>query len=58
MATGVYRTKTLESGAECAVVDYAPSPMGEITRAQYKQRGCDPPFDKLPTKEMHQPPSQ
>ena len=48
---GIYRTKTLESGAEYAFVDYGvPLNIGEIPRSRYELKGFLPPFDKLPTK--------
>ena len=55
MAKGVYRTRTPESGAEYAYVDYgAPSDLGEIPRSRYEEQSYDPPFDTLPTKEDYE----
>lgn len=54
-AKGLYRTKTPDSGAEYAMVDYGvPSSLGEIPRAQYEMRGYAPKFDDLPTKETYE----
>ncbi|WP_292051251.1 hypothetical protein [Mesorhizobium sp.] len=54
-AKGVYRTKTLASGAEYARVDYGvASSLGEIPRAQYEAQDYEPPFDDLPTKEQYE----
>ncbi len=51
-AKGLYRTKTPESDAEYAFVDYGvPSSAGEIPRSRYESQGYEPPFDSLPTKE-------
>lgn len=48
---GIYRTKTPESGAEYAFVDYGvPMNIGEIPRGRYELNGYLPPFDMLPTK--------
>lgn len=53
-AKGIYQTRTPESGAEYACVDYGVSSSGgEMTRADYEARGYQPPFDKLPTKEQY-----
>ena len=54
MAKGVYRTKTPESGAEYAWMDYGtPSNLGEIPRARYEEQSYEPPFEELPTKEQY-----
>lgn len=52
MARGLYRTKTEESGAEYARVDYGPSGGGamDLPEAEYRMRGYEPPFERLPTK--------
>jgi hypothetical protein len=51
VARGIYRTRTPDSDAEYAFVDYGqPSNIGQITRALYETRRIEPPFDKLPTK--------
>jgi hypothetical protein len=50
-AKGIYRTKTPESGAEYAFVDYGiASTLNEIPRWQYENADYEPPFDSLPTK--------
>lgn len=55
MARGVYKTRTAESGAEYAYVDYGvASNAGEIPKARYEAKGYQPPFDKLPTKEQYE----
>lgn len=53
---GIYKTKTLESGAEYAFVDYgkAPSLGDTVPRSLYESRGYEPPFDSLSTKEEHE----
>jgi hypothetical protein len=54
-AKGLYRTKTPDSGAEYAFVDYGkPSSLGEIPRSQYEAAGYEPPFDSLPTKDVYE----
>jgi len=54
-AKGLYRTKTPESGAEYAFVDYGvASGVGEIPRAQYETQGYEPHLDALPTKEAYE----
>ncbi len=54
MPIGLYRTRTPESGAEYAFVDYgAASSLGEVDRSLYEARGYEPPFDSLPTKEEY-----
>jgi hypothetical protein len=54
MPRGLYRTRTPESGAEYAFMDYGNAPgLGEIPRALYEERGYLPRFDDLPTKETY-----
>jgi hypothetical protein len=55
MATGIYRTKTEESGTEHAYVRYGSSAGLEgVTRAYYEEHGYEPPFEELPTKEEYE----
>lgn len=49
---GLWRTKTEESGATYAYVDYE-SYAQEVTEAMYRDRGYQPPYDELPTKEEY-----
>jgi hypothetical protein len=52
---GLYRTRTPESGAEYVWVDHGtPTSLGEMPRAAYDERGYQPPFDQLPTKEQYE----
>src|SRR5271163_325121 len=54
-ARGLYRGKMPEGGAEYARVVYGiASPPGEVPRPLYEARGCEPPFDTLPTREEHE----
>lgn len=48
---GIYRTKTEETGAEYACVDYGTSRDEGVTKSYYEEQGYQPPFDELPTKE-------
>ena len=52
---GLYRTKMPDGLAEYARVVYGiASPPGEVPRPLYEARGCEPPFDTLPTREEHE----
>jgi len=52
---GLYRTKMPDGRAEYARVVYRiASPPGEVPRPLYEARGCEPPFDTLPTREEHE----
>jgi hypothetical protein len=52
---GLYRTKMPDGRAEYARVLYGiASAPGEVPRPLYEARGCEPPFDTLPTKEEHE----
>jgi hypothetical protein len=51
---GVYRTKTQESGAEYAVMNYGRGPgIEEIPRSRYEAQGYQPSFDQLPSKQQY-----
>ncbi len=50
---GIYRTATPLTGAEYAFVDYG-SCIGELPKGGYEERGYQPPFDRLPTKEDYE----
>jgi hypothetical protein len=48
-ATGVCRSKSEETGAEYATVDYATiGQLGSVARAIYEKRGYLPAYDELP----------
>jgi hypothetical protein len=52
---GLYPTKMPDGLAEYARVLYGiASQPGEVPRPLYEARGCEPPFDTLPTKEEHE----
>jgi hypothetical protein len=54
-AKGLCRTKTPETSAEYAFVDYGvPGGPGEISRDQYEFQGYSPPFDEVPTKDAYE----
>jgi hypothetical protein len=53
-ARGLYRAKTPEGGEYARIVYGIASEPGEIPRPLYDARGCEPPFDTLPTKEEHE----
>ena len=49
VANGVCRTKSEETGAEHARVDYGTGPrLALVTRSLYDRHGYEPPYDKLP----------
>ena len=51
---GVYRTRTPETGAEYATVHYEnAAALESIPRALYEERGYQPPYDRLPTKQEY-----
>jgi hypothetical protein len=51
MAVGIFRTRTPESGAEYATVQYGNSTQLEsISRLHYELNGYQPPFNTLPDK--------
>lgn len=55
MAIGIYRTTTEESGAEYAHVRYGTgAALDAVPRTLYEQKGYQPPYDKLPTKEAYE----
>jgi hypothetical protein len=55
MARGLYRSRTRESEAEYAFVDYGVrSSLGAIPRILYDAQAYQPPFDTLPTKEQYE----
>ena len=53
-ARGLYRAKTPEGGEYARIVYGIASAPGEIPRPLYEARGCEPPFDTLPTREEHE----
>ena len=52
---GLYWTVTPETGAKYAMVDYGPGGGArmEMPEKDYRDRGYDPPFDKLPPKDQY-----
>ena len=48
MAKGICRTKTGETGAEYARVNFGTSGLSTVTRSLYDRHGYEPPYDELP----------
>jgi hypothetical protein len=48
VARGICRTKTGETGAEYARVDFGTSGLSTVPRSLYDRHGYKPPYDELP----------
>ena len=48
VARGICRTKTEETGAEYARVDFGASGLSTVSRSLYDRHGYKPPYDQLP----------
>jgi hypothetical protein len=48
VARGICRTKTGETGAEYARVDFGTSGLSTVTRSLYDRHGYKPLYDELP----------
>ena len=52
-AKGICRTRSEETGAEYATVNYGTTgQLGSVTRGLYEKRGYYPPYDDLPVCEV------